>query len=187
MGIRRTNGIERCCSKNPRWCTEQRVRRWQGPRTSSTSGTSESDRRRRGTPTEQRVMVPPEIPHDARTCIGDPDFEESHSDGSREKREMQDECRRWNTQTLGSRRHPNYCNAIFRPTYGVGGRSRRRSSHMDEWKQLCVEMNAASETDTQDGSIEKVAEAQECDGLSEQDLTILREKWSYNGDGEEET
>ena len=41
---------------------KQIVRRWQGPRTSetsSTSGTSESDRRRRGTPTEQRVMVPP--------------------------------------------------------------------------------------------------------------------------------
>ena len=50
---------------------------------------------------------------------------------------------------------------------------------MDEWKQLCVEMNAASETDTQDGSIEQVAEAQECDGLSEQDVTIHREKWSY--------
>ena len=32
----------------------------------------------------------------------------------------------------------------------------------------------------QDGSIEKVAEAQECNGMREQDVTILREKWSYN-------
>ena len=35
--------------------------------------------------------------------------------------------------------------------------------------------DAASETDTRDGSIEKVTEAQECNGLSEQDVTVLRE------------
>ena len=40
--------------------------------------------------------------------------------------------------------------------------------------------DAASETDTQDGSIEKVTEAQECNGLSEQDVTVLREKWNCN-------
>ena len=40
--------------------------------------------------------------------------------------------------------------------------------------------DAASETDTQHGSIEEVMEAQECNGLSEQDVTVLREKWSYN-------
>ena len=40
--------------------------------------------------------------------------------------------------------------------------------------------DAASETDTQDGPIEKVTEAQECNGLSEQDVTILREKWGDN-------
>jgi len=44
-------------------------------------------------------MVPPEIPHDSRICIEDLDFEESDSDESRAEREMQDECRRWNTQT----------------------------------------------------------------------------------------
>ena len=36
--------------------------------------------------------------------------------------------------------------------------------------------DAASETDTQDGSIEKVTEAQEYNGLSEQDVRILRKK-----------
>ena len=35
--------------------------------------------------------------------------------------------------------------------------------------------DAASQTDTRDGSIEKVTEAQECNGLSEQDVTVLRE------------
>ena len=40
--------------------------------------------------------------------------------------------------------------------------------------------DAASETDTQDGSIGKVTEAQECNRLSEQDVTVLREKWDYN-------
>ena len=36
--------------------------------------------------------------------------------------------------------------------------------------------DAASETDTQDGLIEKVTVAQECNGLSEQDVTILQRK-----------
>ena len=35
--------------------------------------------------------------------------------------------------------------------------------------------DAASETDTEDGSIEEVTEAQECNGLSEQGVTVLRE------------
>ena len=35
--------------------------------------------------------------------------------------------------------------------------------------------DAASQTDTRDGSIEKVTEAQECNLLSEQDVTVLRE------------
>ena len=34
--------------------------------------------------------------------------------------------------------------------------------------------DAPSETDTQDGSIEEVTEAQECNGLSEQDVTVHR-------------
>ena len=57
------------------------------------------------TPTEQRVMVPPEIPHDTRVCIEDivnTDFDESDNDELREKREMQDEFRRWNAQTTAS-------------------------------------------------------------------------------------
>ena len=35
--------------------------------------------------------------------------------------------------------------------------------------------DAAIETDTQHGAIGKVTETQECNGLSEQDVTILRE------------
>ena len=36
--------------------------------------------------------------------------------------------------------------------------------------------DAASETDTQDGSIEEVTEAHEFNRLSEQDVTVLKEK-----------
>ena len=39
MGQIEINSIERCCSKSPRRSTEQRVRKWPRPRTSSTSGT----------------------------------------------------------------------------------------------------------------------------------------------------
>ena len=40
--------------------------------------------------------------------------------------------------------------------------------------------DAASETDTRDGSIEKDTEAHECNGLSEQDVTVLRENGGHN-------
>ena len=49
--------------------------------------------------TERGIVVPPEIPHDTRTCFQDLDFDESDNDESREEREMQDEVRRWNAQT----------------------------------------------------------------------------------------
>ena len=41
-------------------------------------------------------------------------------------------------------------------------------------------MTLRVKTDTKDGSIEKVTEAQECNRLSEQDVTVLRERWGYN-------
>ena len=41
-------------------------------------------------------------------------------------------------------------------------------------------MTLRVKTYTQDGSIEKVTEAQECNRLSEQDVTVLRERWGYN-------
>ena len=40
-------------------------------------------------PTERRVVVSPEIPHDTRTCIEDLNFDESDSDELREEIEMQ--------------------------------------------------------------------------------------------------
>ena len=46
------------------------------------------------------MVVPPEIPHDTRTCIEDLDFDESDSNELREERKMQDEVRRWNAQTV---------------------------------------------------------------------------------------
>ena len=116
------NGTERCDSKSPRWGKEQRVWRWQRPSvktreegardqeaTHSSSATAKMSAQTKErhtvistTPTEQRVMVPPEIPHDTRICIEDLGFEESDSDELREEREMQDECRRWNAQTRSS-------------------------------------------------------------------------------------
>ena len=124
------------------------MRKWQRPRTSSTSGTSESDRSRRGTPTEQRVVVPPEIPHDARNCIEDLDFEESDSDESREEREMQDECRRWNAQTETTW-VKEASKLMQRDFQGLRMELEEDPDGevltMDEWKQLCVEIDAASE------------------------------------------
>ena len=59
-------------------------------------------------PTEQRVMVPPELPHDTRICIEDLDFDETDSDELREKckTSVDDGMRR--LKPLGSKRHPNY-------------------------------------------------------------------------------
>jgi len=101
--------------------------------------------------------MPPEIPQDARTCTEDLDFEESDSDESREEREMRDECRRWNAQTEATW-VKEASKLQKRDFQGLRMESREDPDGevltMDEWKQLC-----ASETDTQDGSIEKVAEA----------------------------
>ena len=51
------------------------------------------------TPTEQRIVVPPEVPHDTRICIEDLDFDESDNDELSEEREMQEQCRRFDAQT----------------------------------------------------------------------------------------
>ena len=115
-GIFEINGTERCDSKSPRRGTEQRVRRWQRTRreegardqeaTHSSSATVAMNAKTKKqqtvispTPTQRRVVVPPEIPHDTRTCIEDLDFDESDSDELREKSKMQDDVRRWNAQT----------------------------------------------------------------------------------------
>ena len=58
------NSTERCRIKSRRRCKEQRVRRWQRLRKKRQTVISL-------TPTEQRVLVPPEVLHDMRICIKD--------------------------------------------------------------------------------------------------------------------
>ena len=110
------------------------------------------------TPTEERVMVPPEIPHDARTCIEDLDFDESDSVELREEREMQDECRRWNAQTEAA--WVKEASKLLKCDF----QGLRMESDEDpdgevltmyEWKQLCVEMDrleGAMEHETEESS-----------------------------------
>ena len=150
--------------QDPRRGTEQRVRRWQRPRreegardqeaTHSSSATVEMNAQTKkrqtviiSTPTEQRVMVPPEIPHDTRTCIEDLDFDESDSDELREEREVQDECRRWNAQTRASAATwvKEASKLLRRDFQGVHMESEEDPDGevltMDEWKQLCVKVD----------------------------------------------
>ena len=158
------NGTERCWSRGK----ERRVRRWQRPReekpvkereegardqeaahrSSATVEMNAQTEKRQTvispTPTEQRVMVPPEIPHDTRICIED--FEGSDVDEWRDEREVQDDGAniqhaefvhrgRWNAQARSSagtwvKKGIQVSQTQFSgPTYGVGGRSRRRGSH----------------------------------------------------------
>ena len=105
------------------------------------------------TPTDERVMVPPEIPHDARTCIEDLDFDESDSDELREEREMQDDVhdgmRR--LRPLGSKRHPDFQGLRMESDEDPDG----EVLTMYEWKQLCVEMDrleGAMEHETEESS-----------------------------------
>ena len=158
------NGTERCWSKTPRRGTEQRVRRWQRPRreegardqeaTHSSSATVEMNAQTKKrqtviipTPTEQRVMVPPEIPHDTRTCAENLHFDESDSDELREEREVQDECRRWNAQTRASAATwvKEASKLLRRDFQGVNMESEEDPDGevltMDEWKQLCVKVD----------------------------------------------
>ena len=58
------NSTERCWSKNPGRGVRKRTRRWRRPRKKRQTVISP-------TPTEQRVVVPPEVPHDTRICIED--------------------------------------------------------------------------------------------------------------------
>ena len=169
------NAIEKCLSKSPGKGTEQRVRRWQRPQreegardqeaTHSSSTTVEMNAQTKKretvispTPTEERVMVPPEIPHDARTCIEDLDFDESDSDELREEREMQDECPRWNAQTEAA--WVKEASKLLKCDF----QGLRMESDEDpdgevltmyEWKQLCVEMDrleGAMEHETEESS-----------------------------------
>ena len=86
---------EECCSDGPRRCKEQRVRR-QRPREETTLvRTREEGARARGRvrgrtairpeQTKQRVMVPPEVPHDTRIFVEDlVDIDESDVDRLRD-------------------------------------------------------------------------------------------------------
>ena len=84
-------------------------------------------------------MVPPEIPHDTRTCAEDLDFDESDSDELREEREVQDECRRWNAQTRASAATwvKEASKLLRRDFQGL----HMESEEDPEWKQLCVKVD----------------------------------------------
>ena len=192
------NGTERCWSKTPRRGTEQRVRRWQRPRreegardqeaTHSSSATVEMNApTKKGqtvispTPTEQRVMVPPEKPHDTRTCIEDDDFDES---GSRELREMQDECRRWDAQTEATwvkDASTSLKRDFSGPTYGVGGiYPDGEVLTMDEWKQLCVKVDRLEgdvehETEKSSSAYDESYADNECEGTDINGETLYQE------------
>ena len=83
---------EGCDNKGPRRGKEQRVRRWQRPREETTPvKTREEGARARGRvrgrtairpeETKQRIVVPPEVPHDTRICVEDlVDIDESDVD-----------------------------------------------------------------------------------------------------------
>ena len=106
----RSTASKDATARAPEGDTEQRVRWWQRPRreerardqevtySSPTTVEMGAQTKKRQTvisptPTERRVVVLPEIPHDTRTCIEDLDFDESDSDELREERE--DARRSW--------------------------------------------------------------------------------------------
>ena len=111
------------------------------------------------TPTERRVVVPPEIPHDSRICIEDLDFVESDSDESREER-----GRRWNAQTEAT--WVKEASKLLKRDF-QGLRMELEDDPdgealtLDEWRQLCVEM------DRLDGAMEDETEGSSsaCDEL----------------------
>ena len=189
VGGSEINGTERCWSKSPGRGKEQRVRRWQRPREETTPVKEIERERRRGTrprssaqficdsrdertdkektnsdqptPIEQRVMVPPEIPHDTRICIEDlvdPDFEESDVDEWRDEREVQDDRTdiqhaefvhrgRWNAQARSSAAAwvTEASKSLERNFQGLRMESEEDPDGevltMDEWTQLCVEVD----------------------------------------------
>ena len=102
-------------------------------------------------------MVPQEIPHDTRICIEDLDFDETDRDELR-KREMQDECRRWNAQTEAT--WSKEASKLLKRDFQGPGMELEEDPDgevltLDEWKQLCVEMDrleGAMEHETDESS-----------------------------------
>ena len=120
--------------------------------------TSGSDRRRRCTPTPRPSPTPKPA-----------------------QREQCDECKfGWKLDEEFLRDEAVVCTAERRRGEILPLRCSGDPTETDEPTEVSSVLDggddAPSETDTQDCSIEKVTEAQECNGLSEQDVTILREK-----------
>ena len=183
-GILEIGGIEGCDSKSLRRGTEQRMRRWQRPRreegardqeathcSSTTVKMNAQIKKRqpviRSTPTERRIVVPPEVPHDTRICTEDLDFDESDSD-----REMQDEVRRWNVQTEATW-VKEASKLLKRDFQGLRMESEDdpdgEALTLNEWRQLCVERDRLQdaledETESSSSAYDESFAENECKG-----------------------
>ena len=133
------------------------------------------------TPTEDNVMVPPEIPHDTRIYI-----EEKDSDELKEEREMQDECRRWNAQTRSSAATwvKEASKLLKRNFQGLRMESQEDPDGevltMDEWKQLCAEVDCLEgamehETEGSCSSYDESCADNECKGTDINGETLYQE------------
>ena len=119
-------------------------------------------------------MVPPEIPHDTRTCIEDLDFDEL-----REEREMQEECRRWNAQTEATWTKET-CKLLKldfqRLRVELEEDPDGEVLTMEEWKQLCVDVDR----------IEEFEDENDCENSSVETLTpesLPTDLSPYSSDG----
>ena len=179
---------------------QQRMRRWQRPRreegardqeamhSSSTTVEMNAQTKKRQTvisprPTERRIVVPPEVPHDTRICIEDLVFDESDSDELRDDREMQDEVRRWNAQTEATwvkeaSKLPKRDFQGIRMESDEDPDGEARS--LDEWRQLRVEMDwledgLEDETESSSSACDESYAENECKGTDINGETLYQE------------
>ena len=134
-------------------------------------------------PTEQRAMVPPELPHDTRICIEDLDIDETHSDELIVEREMQDECRRWNAQTEATW-VKEASKLLKRDFQGLRMELEEDPDGevltLDEWNQLCVEMDRLGggmeqETEGSSSACDESYAENECKGPDINGKTLYQE------------
>ena len=176
------------------------MRRWQRPRreegardqeathSSSTTVEMNAPTKKRQTvisptPTERRIVVPPEVPHDTRIGIEDLDFNESDSDELRDDREMQDEVRRWNAQTEATW-VKEASKLPKRDFQGIRMQSDEdpdgEALTLDEWRQLRVEMDwledgLEDETESSSSACDESYAENECKGTDINGETLYQE------------
>ena len=179
---------------------QQRMRRWQRPQreegardqeathSSSTTFEMNAQTKKRQTvisprPTERRIVVPPEVPHDTRICIEDLDFDESDSDELRDDREMQDEVRRWNAQTEATW-VKEASKLPKRDFQGIRMESDEdpdgEALSLDEWRQLRVEIDRLEdgledETESSSSACDESYAENECKGTDINGETLYQE------------